>query len=258
MRLTLAAAILLVGLQAVMEAQSSVPMGASTLPAPLPPIGFPLPQIGFPLPPMGLRVPADMQLRRDGVPAAQKTPQHYRRSFRRDGFHGNVPVIYVVPAYGWGYPLAVEAAVDRRAVPDDSSRPPEQNPLTGRLRLDVQPGGALQLYVDGYYVGTSVDLQNELELTAGPHKIEIRAPGYETLALDVTITASRSITYRGALNVAATAPAAERSVPGPPDLPPAPPSTLYLIPGCYLGNVPPEDARLPATCDESRVITFRQ
>jgi hypothetical protein len=198
-----------------------------------------------------------MQPRRDGAPAAQKTPQHHRRSFRRDGFHGNAPVIYVVPGYGWGYPLAVEAAVDRRAVPDDSSKPPEQN-LTGRLRLDVQPGGALQLYVDGYYVGTSVDLQNELELAAGPHKIEIRAPGYETLALDVTIAPSRSITYRGALNVAATKPAAERSVPTPADLPPAPPSTLYLIPGCYLGNVPPEDAGLPATCDESRVITFRQ
>jgi hypothetical protein len=71
MRLTLAAAILLVGLQAVMEAQSSVPVGASTLPAPLPPIGFPLPQIGFPLPPLGLRVPGDMQPRRDGAPAAQ-------------------------------------------------------------------------------------------------------------------------------------------------------------------------------------------
>jgi hypothetical protein len=257
MHLTLAAAILLVGLQAVMEAQSSVPVRPSTLPAPLPPIGFPLPQIGFPLPPIGLRLPVDVPPRRDGAHPAQKMP-HHRRSAWRQGFRGDVPVIYVVPAYGWGYPLAVEAAVQQRGVPDDSSKPGEKSPLTGRLRLDVQPGGALQLYVDGYYVGTAVDFQSELELAAGPHKIEIRAPGYETLVFDVTIAPNRSITYRDALNVAATKPAAERSVPAPTDLPPAPPSTLYLIPGCYLGNVPPEDAGLPATCDESRVITFRQ
>jgi PEGA domain-containing protein len=256
MRLTLAAAILVVGLQAVMEAQSSVPVRPSTVSAPLPPIGFPLPQIGFPLPPIGLPLPVDMQPRSDAGPHAKRMPHQHRRSAWREGFRGNVPVIYVVPAYGWGYPLAVEAAVDRRGVPDDSSRPPEQTPLTGRLRLDVQPGGALQLYVDGYYVGTAVDFQSELELAAGPHKIEIRAPGYETLVFDVTIAPNRSITYRDALNVAATKPAAERSVPAPPDLPPAPPGTLYLIPGCYLGNVPPEDAGLPATCDESRVITF--
>jgi hypothetical protein len=35
------------------------------------------------------------------------------------------------------------------------------------------------------------------------------------------------------------------------------PTTFYLIPGCYMGNVPPKDAGLPATCDLSRTQTFR-
>jgi hypothetical protein len=152
----------------------------------------------------------------------------------------------------------VPPPVDPRGVPDESFKPPEQNPVTGRLQLDVQPSGALQLYVDGYYVGTSDDFKGELELTAGPHKIEIRAPGYDSLAFDVTIAPHRSITYRNVLNIAGGQPTAERGVPALADPAPAPPSTLYLIPGCYLGNVAPEDAGLPATCDGGRVITFRQ
>ena len=30
-----------------------------------------------------------------------------------------------------------------------------------------------------------------------------------------------------------------------------------VIPGCYLGDVAPKDAGLPATCDQSRAVTFR-
>ena len=32
--------------------------------------------------------------------------------------------------------------------------------------------------------------------------------------------------------------------------------TLYVIPGCYLGNVPPETDRLPAVCDISRLKIY--
>ena len=35
--------------------------------------------------------------------------------------------------------------------------------------------------------------------------------------------------------------------PAEPLVPPPPPQPVYFIPGCYLGNVPPRDARLPAT-----------
>jgi hypothetical protein len=35
------------------------------------------------------------------------------------------------------------------------------------------------------------------------------------------------------------------------------PATFYLIPGCYMGNVPPRDANLPATCDISRAVSVQ-
>ena len=32
--------------------------------------------------------------------------------------------------------------------------------------------------------------------------------------------------------------------------------TLYVIPGCYVGNVPPTNLKLPASCDVKKVTTF--
>jgi hypothetical protein len=32
--------------------------------------------------------------------------------------------------------------------------------------------------------------------------------------------------------------------------------TLYVIPGCYIGNVPPTDVKLPAHCDLKKLTTF--
>ena len=32
--------------------------------------------------------------------------------------------------------------------------------------------------------------------------------------------------------------------------------TVYVIPGCYVGNVPPKDVKLPAHCDLTKLTTF--
>jgi len=72
---------------------------------------------------------------------------------------------------------------------------------TGNLRLDVQPMTA-QVFVDGYYVGTVEDFVQTLaglNLQSGPHHLEFRSPGYDTLAVDVQIQPSRTITYRATL-----------------------------------------------------------
>ena len=45
--------------------------------------------------------------------------------------------------------------------------------------------------------------------------------------------------------------------PAPTQVPPRAPATIYFIPGCYLGDVPPKDAGLPAGCDASRAVTFK-
>jgi PEGA domain-containing protein len=129
----------------------------------------------------------------------------------------------------------------------------------------VQPRGVLQVYVDGYYVGIPDDFNGELELAAGPHRIELRAPGYETLTFDVQIAPQRSVTYRGALKPADAKPAPDFTNPQEPDttgvapqpVTPPTPTTFYVIPGCYFGNVAPKDVALPATCDLSLLVTYR-
>jgi hypothetical protein len=167
--------------------------------------------------------------------------------------------VYFVPTFGWGYqgyPFGPQTTTLGASVPGTPTLDRRYERLTGSVRLDVQPAGMLQFYVDGYYVGTANDFNGELELEAGPHTIEIRAPGYETLTFDVRIAAQRQITYRGAL--APSQPTPDPAVQEPdPSQPatPAPPTTIYFIPGCYLGNVPPEKVALPADCDLSKLIT---
>ena len=80
---------------------------------------------------------------------------------------------------------------------------------------------------------------------AGQHRIDLSAPGYDPLAVDVRIAPTQTITYRERLK-RTQAPAL-----------PGGPTTFYLIPGCYMGNVPPKDAHLPATCDLGRAVEFK-
>jgi hypothetical protein len=120
---------------------------------------------------------------------------------------------------------------------------------TGFLRLPVTPAAA-QVFVDAYYVGTvaDIDAARALTLDAGPHRIEIRATGYQTLTVDVRIAPRETMTYRGALE--STRPAApERDVRAPA----ASSEPMYVIPNCYLGNVPPRPQRLPPGCDIKQV-----
>jgi hypothetical protein len=52
-------------------------------------------------------------------------------------------------------------------------------------------------------------------------------------------------------------PAAAIAPPAP--APPPVPSgnrTMYLSPGCYMGNVSPQDLKLPAGCDLSKLTTI--
>ena len=68
----------------------------------------------------------------------------------------------------------------------------------GTLRLDV-PQRDAAVFVDGFYVGVVDDFNGvaeTLDLGPGPHHLELRAPGFESLTFDVNIEAGRTITYR--------------------------------------------------------------
>jgi hypothetical protein len=263
MRLRLAA-VVLAAWPVIAEAQVSVsqpaivPLPAIGLPfpsigLPLPQIGLPLPQIGLPLPQLGPLSAPDPWRRGTANPPNDAQRRFGPREHRRKG--GGM--IYLVPVYGWPFLyLPPQAAASPVASPE--SRPEETKPALGRLRLVITPDTELQFFVDGYYVGTSVDLDGELKLAPGPHMIEIRAAGYETLVVDVNIAANRSITYRASLRAADARAEAEPPAAPAGGVPVETPMTGYVIPGCYVGNVPPEEANLPSTCDASRVITIRQ
>jgi PEGA domain len=100
------------------------------------------------------------------------------------GYYGG----YYDPWYG-GYP----------AYPVGGST--SSNDDEGSLRLKIKPREA-EVYVDGYFVGTVDDFDGifqRLHLDSGPHRIEVRAPGYETLDFEVRITPDHTTTYQGEL-----------------------------------------------------------
>jgi len=250
-------------LPAVVAAQSSMPAPGAF--ARLPSIGLPLPAIGLPLPPTGLSRPIDTQGRISGRHRSRAPLSQQPRFGSRRNLRSAPTVVYLVPIYGWGRYDPAPTAAPTASVPDTPSRERRQERLTGILRLDVQPRGVLQVYVDGYYVGMPDDFNGELELMEGPHRIEIRAPGYETLAFDVRIAPHRSVTYRGALKPAEATPEPDPAIRQQPDnttgvapqpVTPATPMTFYVIPGCYAGNVAPKDVALPVTCNLSRLVTY--
>ncbi len=251
----LIAALVVLGLP-VLAAAQSLPSGKSsaaspsvTLPQialPLSPIGLPLAPIGLPLPSIGFPSPPTTQRQQPKTdqPSDARHQNHRRRS------HSAPTVVYVGAFYPW--------AGESQPVPGmvaPSATEAIEEPAAGRLRLEVRPADIIQLFVDGVYVGTSDDVGDELAMEPGVRRIEIRAEGYETLIFDTRIVAGHTITYRGSLKPVAAEPPPASNVPAPAALYTSPQSrTMYFIPGCYLGNIPPSEIKLPSGCDLSRLI----
>jgi hypothetical protein len=88
---------------------------------------------------------------------------------------------------------------------DDIAAPrlsPMDQALIGGLQVDVEPRRAL-VYVDGWYVGLVDEFSgyyHHLDIDAGWHTLEILAPDYEPLIVDVTVVPHRTTTFRGSLN----------------------------------------------------------
>ena len=140
----------------------------------------------------------------------------------------------------------VPAPVAAPPPPAAPTPPPIETPAPGRLVLSVEPASA-QVFADGYYIGVSDDFSPTHGgglVEAGVHRIDISAPGYESAAVDLRVTPGQLVTYRATL----------KAFPPPTVIAP---TTFYLIPGCYMGNIPPKDAHLPAACDQTRAITWQ-
>jgi hypothetical protein len=170
--------------------------------------------------------------------------------------------VYLVPvhgSYGWAVPPVVTTS--RTAAIPEEAESAAVPAATGNLRLDLSPRPTGPLFVDGAFVGTLDELGDEITMAAGAHQIEIRERGFNPFTLSVRIDAGRALVYSGELErdprsrplgSSAVGAAAPASSPAPPA-----PKPFYFIPGCYLGDVPPHEAGLPASCDVSRTVVYR-
>ena len=210
--------------------QTAAPKATTPQPSVPPPINFPFPPLTQP-PTGGLTTP---------VPFTPADPTQPARDLYRLPAGQPFNSVPLKPLRGFGggayfgpiYPAVESATLQGR---------PSPAPAFGMLRFDVIPESA-QVFVDSFYAGRieDIDDQRVLTLAAGPHRIELRAPEYAPTTFDVRIDPHETIVYRATL---------ERARPSTPVEPRAPgPTRLYVIPGCYAGNMPPRADRLPAGC----------
>ena len=188
-----------------------------------------------------------------------KTPRPVHPIYRPG--YGRPPIYYPLPPYGYFFPFTTYGYGYETSVTTAEVTPPPPEPETGFLRLEVEPRHLLQVFVDGLYLGTIADLGDDIELRLGARRIELRAPGYRTLIFDTRIEFDRTVVYRGALeqieelHLCAPAGTPGTQAPQAPEAP-AGSRTMYLIPGCYMGNVQPTAVMLRPGCDISKLTTM--
>ena len=93
---------------------------------------------------------------------------------------------YPVPVYGYGAPSAPVYIT-----PNSTTY--------GGITLEISPSDA-EVFVDGEYVGQVRDFDGvgaPLNVTAGRHRLELNARGYEPLSIDVDVTPGQLVPYRG-------------------------------------------------------------
>jgi hypothetical protein len=106
------------------------------------------------------------------------------------------PYAYPAPAPVYGYPAPAPVYQPPGGV---TAAPGYQ--AYGGVSFDLSPSDAT-VYVDGSYVGIVSDFSDPsrpLSLSAGPHRVELRAPGYVPMIFDVDIVAGQVLPYRGEL-----------------------------------------------------------
>lgn len=117
----------------------------------------------------------------------------YYGGYRYGRPYGYAPYSYGYPAYG--YPAYGWAAPYGYGYGGYSGR------AYGGVRIDL-PQRDAEVWVDGYFAGTVDDFDGVLQqanLEAGPHRIEVREPGFETISFDVYVEPGRTITYRATM-----------------------------------------------------------
>jgi hypothetical protein len=110
---------------------------------------------------------------------------------------------YSAPApYGYGAPAPYGTSGAYAApAPAPNSIGVQPGVATGGLSFDMSPANA-EVFVDGQDYGPVSSFSptsQPLSLTPGRHRVELRAPGYETMMFDADVVAGQVIPYQGTL-----------------------------------------------------------
>jgi len=96
------------------------------------------------------------------------------------GYYGGYPAYGGYPSAGYGYGYG---------------RP------YGGVRIDL-PQRDAEVWADGYFAGTVDNFDGSLQqlnLTPGTHRLEVRDKGFDTVSFEVNVEPGRTITYKTAL-----------------------------------------------------------
>jgi hypothetical protein len=110
------------------------------------------------------------------------------------GIYAGYPVPYT---YSYPYPIWVYGY----GAPRNEVMVAPGTTSYGGVALEITPAEA-DVYVDGQYAGHAQDFDGTsqpLTLTVGTHRIEVQAPGYQPMTVDVGIQPGQVIPYRGDL-----------------------------------------------------------
>lgn len=235
--------------------------GASLAGAQQPP---PMPQL--PPPPAALSVPNPFTGLHPGPVDLYRSPDGSDRFLHSSQYPAPPPVVpvwggvyfpgpYYYPGpFNHGMPAPyyeTSMAETYRMSMAETYRRRQREAARGGLVLQTVPDMA-QVFVDGYYVGLAEEFGlggRAITVDAGAHRIELRAPGYETLTFSVVIEPNKIVRYRGEMQPIATKPAVATAPP-----PPTAVKTFYVIPNCYAGDKPPLGT-LPKGCDLKKLQT---
>ena len=115
--------------------------------------------------------------------------------------YGYYPYPYPYPAPPYGYPSSGYPPANYPAPAPGSVGVQPGQPESGGVSLEITPSTAA-VYVDGQYVGSVANFAPTLQplaLTPGRHHLEVRSPGYQTMAFDADVTPGQVIPFQGTM-----------------------------------------------------------
>jgi hypothetical protein len=113
---------------------------------------------------------------------------------------------YGAPSYAAGTPppTAIAAAPPAAAAPEPNSEPAAAQSDYGGVSFTITPATAT-VYLDGVLAGRVSQFsatQAPLTVIPGTHRVELRAPGYQSASFEVTVNTGEVTPFEGALEAA--------------------------------------------------------